>query len=86
MAAHFEDNYLIIDGAQLKEYGASFGIRDPNEPNTDKNPIHCQEPISFLTLQEDMVLLQAVLPTENYYTIGISLNFYDFWFVKRKYD
>jgi len=26
------------------------------------------------------------LHTENFYTMGISLNLYDFWFVKRKYD
>jgi hypothetical protein len=26
------------------------------------------------------------LHTENYYTMGISLNLYDWWFLKRKYD
>jgi hypothetical protein len=28
----------------------------------------------------------SILHTENYFTLGFSLNLYDFWFIKRKYD
>jgi hypothetical protein len=85
IGGHFEDNYLIIDGAQLKEYGASIGFGIPMSRTLTKSNSLSRTNI-FFDFTRRYGPSSAVLPTENYYTIGISLNFYDFWFVKRKYD
>jgi hypothetical protein len=85
VGAHIEDNYLIIDGAQLKEYGASFGIGIPMSRTLTKSNSLSRTNF-FFDWTKKYGPSSSNLPTENYYTIGISLNFYDFWFVKRKYD
>jgi hypothetical protein len=85
VGAHIEDNYLIIDGAQLKEYGASFGIGIPMSRTLTKSNSLSRTNFYF-DWTKKYGPSSSNLPTENYYTIGISLNFYDFWFVKRKYD
>jgi len=85
VGAHIRDNYLIIDGAQLKEYGASFGIGIPMSRTLTKSNSLSRTNFYF-DWTKKYGPSSSILPTENYYTIGISLNFYDFWFVKRKYD
>jgi hypothetical protein len=85
VGAHLGDNYLIIDGAQLKEYGASFGIGIPMSRTLQKvNSL--SKTNFFFDYTRKYGPSSGNLPTENYYTIGISLNFYDFWFRKLKYD
>ncbi len=79
IGGHVEDNYLIIDGEQLKERGASFGIGLPMRRTLSKTNL-------FFDFTQKHGSSGSILHTENYYTMGISLNFYDFWFVKRKYD
>ena len=77
--AHIEDNYLIINGEQLKEYGASIGIGLPMRRTLSKTNLFFDYTHKYGSAGSD-------LHTENYYTMGISLNLYDFWFIKRKYD
>jgi hypothetical protein len=79
VGAHFEDNYLILKGEQIKEYGASFGIGLPMRRSNSKTNL-------FIDYTRKSGSEINGLHTENYYTMGISLNLYDFWFVKRKYD
>ena len=77
--AHLGDNYLILDDIQLKEKGVSFGMGIP-----------LRRTISRVNLFIDYTQISASknsgLHTENTITIGGSLNFYDFWFFKRRYN
>ncbi len=79
LGAHFEDNYLIIDGDQLKEIGASFGVGIPLRRSLSKTNF-------FFDYTRRTGPPDSDLFDENYFTIGISLNLYDYWFIKRKYD
>jgi hypothetical protein len=80
IGGHFGDNYLIINGEQLKEYGASIGFGLPL-------PIIQGNPFSKTNLYIDFTRKTGInLHSESYLSIGISLNLYDFWFKKRKYD
>ena len=77
--AHIGDNYLIVNGEQVKEMGASFGIGIPMIRS-----------LSRATLFVDYTMKNGSeasgLHNERLITIGGSLNIYDFWFIKRKYN
>jgi hypothetical protein len=73
---HFEDNYLMIGGQQVKEKGISAGIGIPMRRSLSKTNI-------FFDYTKKSGIVSHV---ENFVTFGISLNFYDYWFMKRKYD
>jgi hypothetical protein len=79
IGGHISDNYLLINGTRIKEYGAScgFGMRLRN--SYSKATFF----FDFTRKNGDMAL---GLHNENFYTIGASLNLYDFWFIKRKFD
>lgn len=79
LGAHFGDNYLIINGEQIKEYGVSFGIGVPLRRTSSKANF-------FIDLTNKSGSATSSLHNEKYLTMGLSLNLYDFWFVKRKYD
>lgn len=77
--AHYGDNYLIIRGEQLKEYGATFGIGLPmRRTNTRAN--------LFIDYTKRSGSADAGLHDETIITIGGSLNIYDMWFLQRKYN
>jgi hypothetical protein len=76
IGGHTGSNYLIINGEQLKETGFSAGLGIPMRRGR-----------SMTNLYFDFTNKHAQsLHTENFYTIGISINLYDYWFIKRKYD
>jgi hypothetical protein len=75
IGGHFGDNYLVVNGEQLKEYGASFGIGLPMRTYSKTN--------LFIDFTRRM---GHNLPNEDFLSMGISLNLYDFWFMKRKFD
>jgi hypothetical protein len=78
--AHYADNYVIINGKQIKEYGMSAGIGIPMRRTQSKTNI-------FFDFTRRTGSSANDLHTENYFTFGISLNLYDpYWFIKRKYD
>jgi hypothetical protein len=79
VGGHIGNNYLIINGEQVKEYGASIGIGVPLPKTPSKVNL-------FLDFTRKTGSLATSIHNENYLTAGISLNLYDFWFVKRKYD
>ena len=79
LGAHVGNNYLIINKEQVKEYGASIGIGIPMRPTASKTNV-------FFDFTRKTGSTANDLHNENYYSIGISLNFYDNWFLKRKYD
>jgi hypothetical protein len=80
LGGHIEDNYLIINGEQIKEYGASFGVGLPLSKLTSS--------VANIYIDYTRQTGSSVnmLHNENILTIGASLNLYDFWFTKRKYD
>jgi hypothetical protein len=78
IGGHIGDNYLIINREQLKEYGASIGLGLPMRRFSKTN--------LFIDFTRKTGSPASILHTEDYLTVGISLNLYDFWFLKRKYD
>jgi hypothetical protein len=80
IGGHIGDNYLIINEQQVKEYGASFGIGIPMRRTFSITNL-------FIDFTRKTGAANSILHTENYYTMGISINLYDgFWFFKQKYD
>jgi len=79
IGAHIEDNYLIINGEQVKEYGVSLGLGIPLRRSLSKTNL-------FFDFTKKTGSSTNNLHNENYYTMGISLNIYDRWFLKRKFD
>jgi len=79
VGGHIEDNYLALNGKQVKEWGASLGFGIPLRRTFSKTNI-------FFDFTRKSLETTAYSHYENYFTMGASLNFYDFWFVKRKYE
>jgi hypothetical protein len=79
IGGHIGDNYLIINGEQIKEYGASIGIGLPLPKTLSKANF-------YMDFTRKSGSLSNSLHNEDYISVGVSLNLYDFWFVKRKYD
>lgn len=82
VGAHMDDNYLIVNGEQLKEYGASIGVGIPLRRLASMP--------SLLNVYFDYTRksgsLANSLHNEDYLTIGLSLNLYDNWFLKKKFE
>jgi len=81
--AHLSDNYLTLNGVQLMEYGASAGLGfylkgTPGSPASQANLF-----FDFTRRKGD---ISKGMYNENIISVGFSLNLYDWWFVKRKYD
>jgi hypothetical protein len=76
---HIEDNYLIINNEQIKEFGFTAGLGIPLRRTLSKANLFFDFTRKSGTLEND-------LHREDYFTLGVSLNLYDFWFMKRKYD
>jgi hypothetical protein len=78
IGGHIGDNYLIINQEQLKEYGASIGLGLPLRLYSKTNLY-----IDFTRITGPAA---SILPRQDYLTVGVSLNLYENWFLKRKYD
>lgn len=76
---HVSDNYLILNGIQLKEYGISGGLAIRIRNSVSKASVY----IDYTRRAGD---LSKGLHNENIFSAGISLNLYDYWFIKRKYE
>ena len=79
LGAHYADNYLKINDYQIKELGVSFGLGIRLQNSYSKANIF----FDYTLRKGDMA---RGLHDENIFSAGISLNFYDFWFIKRKYN
>ena len=79
VGAHMGDTYLIIHDEQVKEFGASFGLGIPMRRTFSRTNL-------FFDFTRRYGSGASVSHREDYYTMGISLNFRDAWFIKRKYD
>jgi len=79
IGGHVGDNYLVLNGQQIKEYGASLGLGIPLPRTPSKANI-------YFDFTRKSGSLSNTLHSENYITMGLSLNFYDWWFLKQKYE
>jgi hypothetical protein len=73
------DNYLVLNGAQVKEKGVSFGLGLPMMRSYSKANF-------FIDYTQKSIPSSTIVHSENYITMGISLNFFDYWFLKRRYE
>jgi hypothetical protein len=76
---HYSDNYLILNGIQLKEAGATFGLGIRLRGSRSKANV-------YFDYTRRIGDLDAGLHNEDIFSFGISLNLYDVWFMKRKYE
>lgn len=79
VGGHVADNYVVLDGSQAKEWGVSLGI--------GMQLMRTRSRVNFfLDYTRKSLETASISHYENFYTMGASLNFYDFWFMKHKYD
>ncbi len=79
IGGHSGNNYLILNGEQIKEVGASAGIGVPMLRSLSKVNL-------FFDYTRRSGSSTNGLHTEHYFTVGVSLNLYDWWFLKQKYQ
>jgi hypothetical protein len=82
---HIEDTYLVINGEQVKEVGFSVGVGIPMSRNVAISR-SLSKANFFFDYSRRSGSGSSALHKEDIFTVGASLNFYDFWFLKRKYD
>jgi hypothetical protein len=85
IGGHFEETYLVINGEQIKEYGFSLGVGVPMSRTLTKTS-SLSKTNFFFDFSQRCGPEGSLLPRENIFTVGASLNLYDFWFLKRKYE
>jgi hypothetical protein len=76
---HIESNYVVINGEQVKEYGLTAGLGIPLKRSLSKANFFFDYTKRYGSSSQNM-------HTERYLTFGVSLNLYDYWFLKRKYE
>jgi hypothetical protein len=79
VGGHIGGNYLVINNEQVKEYGMSIGLGIPMRRSLSKTNL-------FLDFTRKSYESGTVTHFENYFTMGVSINLYAFWFIKQKYD
>ncbi len=79
LGGHISNSYLLFEGEKIKEIGISAGLGVPMRRSLSRTNIFLDYTRKGNTKSEGM-------HAENYFTVGISLNLYDFWFIQRKYD
>lgn len=78
LGGFFSDSQLMVNGEQIHEFGITFGVGLPmNRSNSKVNLF-----IEYLKRNGSM---NNDLHDENCLTVGVSLNLFDYWFVKQKY-
>jgi hypothetical protein len=77
--AHYGDSYLVINNNQVREYGFSFGVGVPMRRTYSRTNF-------FFDYTRRSDTGTSLAHIEDYYTMGISLNLFDRWFLKRRYD
>jgi hypothetical protein len=86
MGGHIGNNYLSFSGNKVNEFGASIGTGIPLKRKYS-NPVSFYSKINFyFDYTRKSISGASFTYNENYFTFGLSLNTYDNWFIKRKYD
>jgi len=79
LGGHITDSNLMLGGDQLKEFGITFGAGLPLKRSNSKINL-------YFEYGKRGGNLDISFHTETFYNFGLSFNFYDYWFIKRKYD
>jgi hypothetical protein len=75
---HQDNSYLQLNGHQIKEFGVSVGAGLPF-PKSKSTANFAFEMGKKGTMDYNLV-------KDNYMKFSLYLNFYDYWFIKRKFD
>lgn len=86
VGGHIGDNYLILNGQQIKEYGASIGLGIPVKHASTVANFSWGTINLYLDYTRRKGSVSSSLHYEDYISAGFSLNLYDYWFIKRKYE
>ena len=78
VGGHTTDNYLIFNDSGIREFGITFGIGLQMRKTMSRTNIY------FDMTQRNGSKIPG-LYNETYYSVGVSLNLYDRWFLKKKY-
>lgn len=79
LGGHITDSHIMVDNEQIKEFGITFGAGLPLRRSNSRINIYFE----YGTRGGN---LDMGLHNETFYNFGLSFNFYDYWFLKRKYD
>lgn len=79
LGGHISNSHLLVNGERLKEFGITFGAGLPLNRTKSRINFH----VGYLNRKGSF---DSGLHSENSLTVGISLNFYDYWFIKQKYN
>ncbi len=79
LGGYVSDNYLMIGDEQIKEFGITFGIGMLMARSWSKLNL-------YFDYNSRGGSLNNGLHRENCFSLGLSLNLYDYWFIKAKYD
>jgi len=74
----YKQSYLNINNQQLNDYGITFGLGLPLKYNKTKFNLSLQLGRRGTT--------ESNLVEENYAILNFNITFYDFWFIKQKYQ
>ncbi|MRR18643.1 hypothetical protein EG827_00480 [bacterium] len=78
IGCRYGESYAQYEGQNLKEFGITFGTGIPMRRSRSR--------ISLMVDVANRGNGDEALPQETRISIGASLNFYDYWFLKRQYD
>jgi hypothetical protein len=79
LGGHYADNYLILNGIQLREVGATFGLGIRLRGSRSKANV-------YFDYTRKIGDIDAGMHNEDIFSCGVSLNLYDVWFMKKKYE
>ena len=77
---HLDNNYLKVSSGQVKEYGITYGMGIPMRRSYSK--VNLFMDYSRKTLPSG----SSVTHLEDCFTIGVSMNIYERWFLKTRYE
>ena len=78
IGGHYDESYALYNGNKIKGYGITFGAGIPLRKSRSRISLYVD--LSSRGNPGDN------LPKERTLSVGVSLNLYDYWFLKAKYD
>ncbi|NLB92280.1 MAG: hypothetical protein GX792_02535 [Bacteroidales bacterium] len=76
--AKYENSYLLLGDQQIKDYGITFGVGLPIYRSN--STINVSAELGRRGTKKNNLVL------ENYAKLNLSVNLYDLWFIKRRFD
>ena len=78
MGGYYRESYTLFLGEMIKEYGITFGAGIPMRKSRSR--------ISLLFDLSTRGGIHSDIPRETRFSAGISLDLYDYWFLKARYE